>query len=343
MQIHREPTTADPAAQRGHRERRQKDFQVRAHAPAVLQNAFSPDGTHSRLWLANCRHPSGYVHRPEWSGVSAIHTCQLTHTNESALRSQTPQQPCARAGPDRGIWCWSSTALCRMCATIDSLLPLLHVTMHPQLLATHGVRSASCVLLRFFCHRSSACASFTQAWNDTGLLQVHALQFEWAWQNPQKSKWTRGLPEALKKQRMRVDKQARPRSTLSPTLQHVDIARTRRLLVRTRMAPCVANARADPSSAAQRSVRTCAGPSARSRPTSGSLQVALVTEMLNVDPWCKYPLALQVLHGEFEPLLNGTRPAEPVRRARITATVQSVWLWVTLAGRRRSNGRVSSR
>lgn len=39
-------------------------------------------------------------------------------------------------------------------------------------------------------------------------MQVQALQFEWAWQNPGKSKWTRGLPDALKKQRMRVDKQA---------------------------------------------------------------------------------------------------------------------------------------
>jgi len=35
------------------------------------------------------------------------------------------------------------------------------------------------------------------------------------------------------------------------------------------------------------------------------LQISLVTEILNVDPWCKYPLTMQVLQDEFEPLVVG--------------------------------------
>ena len=40
-----------------------------------------------------------------------------------------------------------------------------------------------------------------------------------------------------------------------------------------------------------------------------AVQVSLVTKMLNVDPWRRYPLTLQVLSSEFEPMLAGAAPA----------------------------------
>jgi hypothetical protein len=40
-------------------------------------------------------------------------------------------------------------------------------------------------------------------------------------------------------------------------------------------------------------------------PSLARLQIALVAEMLNVDPWRKYPLHLQVLNPDFMPLVKG--------------------------------------
>jgi hypothetical protein len=38
---------------------------------------------------------------------------------------------------------------------------------------------------------------------------------------------------------------------------------------------------------------------------TAALQVALLAEMLNVQPWCTYPLSVQVLSSEFTSLWTG--------------------------------------
>lgn len=37
-------------------------------------------------------------------------------------------------------------------------------------------------------------------------------------------------------------------------------------------------------------------------------QVVLMTEMLHIEPWMRYPLSVQVLSPEFEPFLQGALP-----------------------------------
>ena len=88
----------------------------------------------------------------------------------------------------------------------------------------------------------SACSSSGPRLADAPpAAQQHALQFEWAWQHPDKALTTRGLYSAWKRRRLK----------------------------------------------------------------GTHAQVALLLDILAVDPWRQFPLTVQVLSTEFAPLLAG--------------------------------------